>query len=101
MGSLNTLKLNLFHNPEVTLNEALQLNGLATRLAASNDQVGNQLKVDSNQRALLPKITSLLVEKNLKDFHASTPEKTEFWFELHHERFIHIEYYVLHDATSK
>lgn len=41
------------------------------------------------------------VEKILKDFHAGTRNKAEFWFELHQKRFIHIEYYALHDETGK
>lgn len=41
------------------------------------------------------------VEKILQDFHSGENDHAEFWIDLHQERFIHIEYFALHDEASK
>lgn len=41
------------------------------------------------------------VEKILADFHSGKEDHAEFWINLHGERFIHIEYYALHDDQGQ
>lgn len=40
------------------------------------------------------------VQKILADFHDGTEDHAEFWINLHGQRFIHIEYYALHDQEN-
>ncbi|MGY0337485.1 PAS domain-containing protein, partial [Limosilactobacillus fermentum] len=37
----------------------------------------------------------------LADFHSGKEDHAEFWINLHGERFIHIEYYALHDDQGQ
>lgn len=41
------------------------------------------------------------VEKILQDFHSGANDHAEFWIDLHGERFIHIEYFALHDEAGQ
>lgn len=68
-----------------------------------------------NQHRIFPRTKSVLgravvnchppksvdkVQKILQEFHSGESEHAEFWINLHDERFIHIEYFALHNQAG-